>query len=95
MNIFMFFVFCLVYYFAVVALNLLVKDYLERLGGALFFTTIAVAIGIFVKPLLYLCFISTFVNPLLPFELNISYWNMVVICFALVMLDLKINYKKD
>lgn len=95
MNIFMFFVACFAYYFLASCFGLLVKDYVDSAGGILFFTAISVVVGIFVKPLLYLYFISVFVEPLLPFELNIPYWNMVIICFALVMLNLKINLKKD
>lgn len=95
MDIFMFFVFCLIYYFLAIALGLLIKDYVDSAGGVLFFSAIAVVMGIFAKPLLYLCFISTFVAPLLPFELSISYWDMVIICLALVMLNLKIDFKKD
>lgn len=55
---------------------------------------IACVLNIFVKSFIYILFINIFISPLLPFELVIPYWNMVLARVAFGFLTLKISIKE-
>ena len=94
MDIFMFVLSCLTYFFIITCMVFVIKEYADCPIGAIFAAIIGVMFGIFVKPLLYIWFFNLFIAPLLPFELTIPYWSMVAICFFSVFLNMKVDLKK-
>lgn len=94
MDAFMFVLSCLAYFFIIVCIVFTIKECEVGLAGIIFAEVIAVMLGIFVKPLLYIWFFNLFIAPLLPFELTIPYWSMVAICFFSVFLNMKVDPKK-
>lgn len=94
MDAFMFVLSCLAYFFIIVCIVFTIKECEVGLARIIFAEIIAVMLGIFVKPLLYIWFFNLFIAPLLPFELTIPYWSMVAICFFSVFLNMKVDPKK-
>ena len=94
MDAFMFVLSCLAYFFIIACMTFVIEKYEDCPVGAIFAEIIAVMLGIFVKPLLYIWFFNLFIAPLLPFELTIPYWSMVAICFFSVFLNMKVDPKK-
>lgn len=95
MDVFMFVLSCLAYFFIITSMVFVIKEYKDCLIGAIFAVIIGIMLGLFVKPLLYIWFFNLFIAPLFPFELTIPYWSMVAICFFSGFLNMKVDLKKN
>ena len=95
MDAFMFALSCLAYFFIIVCMVFVIKECEVSPIGIIFAEIIGVMLGFFIKPLLYIWFFNLFIAPLLPFELTISYWNMVTILFFFGLLNMKVDFKKN
>lgn len=94
----MFFVFItltFVYHLIMSGIAVLIKDRVYYGNDIAIISFISACIlNIFGKSFIYILFVDVFISPLLPFELVVPYWNMVLARVAFWFLTLKISTKE-
>lgn len=92
---FVFMILAVIYYFIIAGIVALIKKrrYHDTRMVVLGCVTASI-LNIFVKSFICILFINIFISPLLPFELTVPYWNMVLARVAFWFLTLKIDVKE-